>query len=81
MFNDVVQREMLMLAFNSAKVDKIPVQIVSSQDRAVAYKLDRRFDPILGEGQYTVVVPKTGRAEALSLLEEYDMIKGISNGY
>jgi len=70
-----------LLAFNSAEVDKVPVQIVSSQDRAVAYKLGRRFDPILGKGQYAVVVPKSGRAEALSLLEEYGMIKGISNGY
>jgi len=70
-----------LLAFNSAGVDKVPVKIVSSDDPFVSKKLLRRFDPIVGEGHYVVVVPKTERVEALNLLEKYDMIRGTSNGY
>ncbi len=63
-----------LLAFNSAGVDKIPVHIVSLDDPAIYLKFRNRFNPILDEGQYAVVVPKSGRVDALSLLEEYGMI-------
>ncbi len=70
-----------LLAFNTAGIDKIPAQVVTLDDQAVYLKFRERFDPILGEGQYAVVVPRAERANALSLLEDYGMIKGMNNGY
>ena len=70
-----------LLAFNAAGIEKIPVEIVSLENPAVAYKLANRFDPILGKGDVAIVVNKSMRNEALDLLNELNMIRGIHRGY
>ena len=70
-----------LLAFNAAGIEKIPVEIVSLENPAVAYKLANRFDPILGKGDVAIVVNKSMRNEALDLLNELNMIRRIHRGY
>ena len=66
---------------DSAGIEKIPVQIVSLDNLSIASKFDRRFNPIGGVGNYTVVVNRAKRGEALELLESYNLIKRSNYGY
>ena len=70
-----------LLAFNSAGVDKIPIQIVSLDNAAIKIKFRERLRPIRDEGNYAVIVNRAQRAASLELLKEYNLIKGINRGY
>jgi hypothetical protein len=70
-----------LLSFNMAGINEVPVEVVSLDDPGIAFRFNRRFDPINNQGNYAVVVNRADRGSALNLLRENDMIKGVHNGY
>jgi hypothetical protein len=64
-----------LLAFNTANIDKIPVEIASLKDTSIARLFEARRDPIAGEGQFIAVVKKDDRLAAQELLREYGLIR------
>ena len=64
-----------LVGFNAAGVSDIPIEIVSLADPMVAERFVSRFDPIGGEGRFTVIVPRSGRTAAEQLLFEQGLIR------
>jgi hypothetical protein len=64
-----------LVAFNAAGVSDIPIEIVSLENQIVRDRFIDRFDPIGGEGRYTVIVPRAGRTAAEQLLYEQGLIR------
>ncbi|MBX9432000.1 hypothetical protein ACI2UZ_08050 [Ralstonia nicotianae] len=69
-----------LVAFNTAGIDNVPIQVVSLEDPAVAARFFDRFDSIGGTGQNIVITPSSGRTAAQQLLKDFGLIKGVQLG-
>ncbi|MGY4397609.1 hypothetical protein ACVWZA_002803 [Sphingomonas sp. UYAg733] len=70
-----------LVAFKAAKLNNIPIQVMSPNDPTVLNLLKNktRMDPIAGEGHVIAIVPKNGKsnqAEIRRALRERNLIKG-----
>jgi len=74
-----------LFSYNLASLEKIPVEIVASENPIIASKIARRMDPIssvnFSRGQMVTVVSKAERMAELDKLLELNMIRGIHRGY
>ncbi len=64
-----------LVAFNLAGITDIPVQIMSLNDPAIFEEFGDKYNPIMGVGQYAVVVPYAGR----TAVEQDLSINGLIN--
>ncbi len=70
-----------LLAFNTAGINSVPVEIVSLDDPVIAKIFDRRFNPIGGEGNFIAVAPAREQAAVQQQLQQNNLIRGNQLGY
>jgi len=66
-----------LVAFNAARVESVPIQVLSRSDETVSTLLRNptRFAPIAGEGQYIAIAPAAEQSAAWQLLRQNGLIR------